>query len=380
MEAQKKVLVVDDEDRNLRLMEAMLIPLGYEVGLAADGEAALTRVKDSPPDVILLDIMMPKMDGFEVARRIKSDEETRFIPIVMVTALKDVEDRVKALEAGADDFLTKPVDKVELRARVRSLLKVKAYNDHMRSYQQHLEQEVARRTEQLERAIKRINTASLETIFILSRAAEHKDEDTGSHIKRMANYSAAVARKMGLPDRTVEAILYAAPMHDVGKIGIPDNILLKPARLTYEECEIMKTHTTIGAHILTTSLQGFLQFGKVIAMTHHEKWDGGGYPLGLKGKKIPLAGRIVAIADVFDALTSKRPYKEAFPLEKSYGIIRESRGTHFDPDVVDAFFAIEEEILTIKNRYKDEEESIFLQTVRRSSSAGARPVTAEIGS
>ncbi|MBF0524781.1 MAG: two-component system response regulator [Deltaproteobacteria bacterium] len=374
MEAPKKVLVVDDEDRNLRLMEAMLIPLGYEVYLAANGEAALSGVKDNPPDVILLDIMMPKMDGFEVTRRIKSDEETRFIPIVMVTALKDVEDRVRALEAGADDFLTKPVDKVELRARVRSLLKVKAYNDHMRSYQRQLEQEVAHRTEQLEQAFKRINMASLETIFILSRAAEHKDEDTGSHIRRMANYSAAVARKMGLPDRTVEAILYAAPMHDVGKIGIPDGILLKPARLTYEECEIMKTHTTIGGHILTTSLPGFLQFGKVIAMTHHEKWDGGGYPLGLKGKKIPLAGRIVAIADVFDALTSKRPYKEPFSLEKSYGIISEGRGTHFDPDVVDAFFAIEEEILSIKGRYKDEEESIFLQTVRRSSSAGACPV------
>ncbi|MBF0476641.1 MAG: two-component system response regulator [Deltaproteobacteria bacterium] len=374
MEAPKKVLVVDDEDRNLRLMEAMLIPLGYKVYLAANGEAALSGVKDNPPDVILLDIMMPKMDGFEVTRRIKSDEETRFIPIVMVTALKDVEDRVRALEAGADDFLTKPVDKVELRARVRSLLKVKAYNDHMKSYQRQLEQEVAHRTEQLEQAFKRINMASLETIFILSRAAEHKDEDTGSHIRRMANYSAAVARKMGLPDRTVEAILYAAPMHDVGKIGIPDGILLKPARLTYEECEIMKTHTTIGGHILTTSLPGFLQFGKVIAMTHHEKWDGGGYPLGLKGKKIPLAGRIVAIADVFDALTSKRPYKEPFSLEKSYGIISEGRGTHFDPDVVDAFFAIEEEILSIKGRYKDEEESIFLQTVRRSSSAGACPV------
>lgn len=229
------ILVVDDEDRNLRLMEALLLPLGYEVILAHDGEEAMKKAQDHPPDVILLDVMMPKMDGFEVAKRLKGNEDTKIIPIVMVTALREVEDRVKALEAGADDFLTKPVDSIELRARVQSSLKVKAYNDHMRDYQEKLEEEVAKRTEQLSRALDKIKEASLDTIFRLSRAAEHKDEDTGAHILRMSHYSSAVARKMGQDDQTVEAILYAAPMHDIGKIGIPDNILLKPGKLDPDE-------------------------------------------------------------------------------------------------------------------------------------------------
>lgn len=356
-----KILVVDDEDRNLRVMEALLIPLGYEVILARDGEEAFKKVQEIPPDVILLDVMMPKMDGFEVARRLKEKEETKIIPIVMVTALKEVEDRVRALEVGADDFLSKPVDKTELKARVQSLLKVKAYNDHMRNYQKELESEIARRTQQLRRAFEKIKLASLDTIYRLSTAAEYKDEDTGAHILRMSNYSAAVARKMGLNEKTVEAILYAAPMHDVGKIGTPDSILLKPGKLDPDEWETMKQHTTNGGRILEGSDAGFIKLGEVIALTHHEKWDGSGYPKGLKGSKIPLVGRIVAIGDVFDALTSKRPYKEPFSLEKSYGIIQEGKGTHFDPAVVDAFFAIEDEISSIKEKYKDLEASLFVR-------------------
>jgi len=361
-----KILVVDDEDRNLRLMEAMLIPLGYEVILARDGEEALKKVQELHPDVILLDIMMPKMDGFEVARLLKKDEETRIIPIVMVTALKEVEDKVKALEAGADDFLTKPVEKTELEARVKSLVKVKAYNDYMRNYQKELESEVEKRTNQLRRAFEKIKLASLETIHRLSRAAEYKDEDTGAHIQRMSHYAAAIARRMGLNESTVEAILYASPMHDVGKIGIPDRILLKPAKLEPDEWEIMKQHTIIGGRILEGSNTGFIRLAEVIALTHHEKWDGSGYPKGLKGSKIPLAGRITAIADVFDALTSKRPYKPAFSLEKSYTIIKEGRGSHFDPAVVDAFFSVKDEILTIREKYKDEEESLLVQMARDS--------------
>ena len=361
MEEKKKILVIDDEERNLRLMEAMLIPLGYEVSLARDGEAALGMVKNISPDLILLDIMMPKMDGFEVARRLKSDDETKIIPIVMVTALQEVEDRVKALETGADDFLSKPVDKTELRARVASLLKVKAYNDHMRNYQKELEAEVAKRTQELRETFEKIKAASLETIYRLTRAAEYKDEDTGAHILRMSNYSAIVARTMGLTEETVEIILYAAPMHDIGKIGIPDRILLKPAKLDPDEWVLMKQHTIMGGKILEGSDAGFIRLGEIVALTHHEKWDGTGYPKGLKGKEIPLVGRIVAIADVFDALTSKRPYKEPFSLEKSYGIIKEGRGTHFDPDVVDAFFASEGELLAIKEKFKDEHESLLFQ-------------------
>ncbi len=363
MDKKARILCADDEDINLLLLEGMLVPLGYEVIMARDGEEALERVQETHPDVILLDVMMPKMDGFEVARQLKDNEETRIIPIVMVTALREVEDRVKALEVGADDFLSKPVDQVELRARVRSLIKVKAYHDHMRNYQKELETEVAKRTEQLRKAFQKIKELSLDTIHRLSQAAEYKDEDTGEHIQRMSNISAVVARKMGLNDKTVEAILYASPMHDVGKIGIPDRILLKPGKLEQDEWEIMKQHTVIGAKILGGAKSGFIKLAEIISLTHHEKWDGSGYPKGLKRSKIPLAGRIVSLADVFDALTSKRPYKEPFSLEKSYAIIKEGRGCHFDPDVVDAFFAVEDEIIGIKEKYKNEDESRFVQMV-----------------
>jgi len=352
MNSKPKILVVDDENRNLRLMEAILIPLGYEVVLARDGIEALDQVRKIPPDVILLDIMMPKMDGFDVARQLKEDKRTKIIPIVMVTALKEVEDRIKALEVGADDFLTKPIDKTELQARVSSLLKVKAYNDHMLNHQKELEAEVAKRTEQLRQAFEKIKVASLDTIYRLSRAAEYKDEDTGAHIQRMSNYAATVAHKIGLNEEAKDAILYAAPMHDVGKIGIPDQILLKPGRLDPDEWEIMKQHSILGAQILEGSDAESIKLAEVVALTHHEKWDGSGYPKGLKGSEIPLAGRITAIADVFDALTSKRPYKEPFPLEKAFSIIKEGRESHFDPQVVDTFLAVEDEILSIKEKYK----------------------------
>ncbi|MDP2646237.1 MAG: response regulator [Desulfobacterales bacterium] len=364
MENKPKILMVDDEERNLRLMEALLIPLGYDCVMARDGVAALAKAKSAAPDLILLDIMMPGMDGYETARRLKADEDTRIIPIVMVTALQEVADRVKALEAGADDFLSKPVDKTEVRARVASLLKVKAYNDHMRNYQKELEAAVAQRTAQLSTAFEKIKVAALDTIRRLSHAAEYKDEDTGAHILRMSNYAASVARKMGLSEKTVEYILYAAPMHDIGKIGVPDRILLKPGKLDPDEWEIMKQHTIFGAKILEGSDAGFIRLGEIVALMHHEKWDGTGYPKGLKGKQIPLVGRIVAIADVFDALTSQRPYKEAFSLEKSYEIIRQGRENHFDPDVVDSFFAAEKEILAIKEKFKDGEESAFLKIAK----------------
>ena len=355
MNKQPQILVVDDEDRNLRLMEAILLPAGYHVVLAHDGKEALDKIQETPVDVILLDIMMPIMDGSEVARRLKSDKETKIIPIVMVTALQEVGDRIKALEAGADDFLTKPVDKTEVRARVASLLKVKAYNDHMRNYQRELESEVAKRTKELRKAIEKIKVVSLETIYKLTKASEYRDEDTGAHVQRMSNYSAVIATTMGLTEQTVEFILYAAPMHDIGKIGIPDRILLKPAKLDPDEWTCMKQHAVIGAKILEGSESGFIRLGEIVALTHHEKWDGTGYPKGLKGKSIPLVGRIIAIADVFDALTSKRPYKEAFSLEKSFEIIKEGRETHFDPAVVDAFFASQEKLLAIKEKFKDEE-------------------------
>ncbi|MDR3152793.1 MAG: two-component system response regulator [Deltaproteobacteria bacterium] len=343
-EKTPKVMVVDDELLNTKLIAAMLKPQGYEVVLAGDGRECLAKVRENPPDLILLDIIMPGMNGFEVVQELKREEKFAQIPVVMVTALQDVNDRVKALEVGADDFLSKPVDRMELRARVRSLLKVKAYNDHMINYRQELESEVRRRTLEIQetnaklaKAHERLRGASLETIFRLSRAAEFKDEDTGAHIISMSRISARLAKKCGLSDATTESILYASPMHDIGKIGIPDRILLKNGPLNDEEWTVMRMHTVFGGKILENSDIGFLRLGEVIALTHHEKFDGSGYPRGLKGRQIPLAGRIVAVADVFDALMSRRPYKPPFTSEQAAGIITDGRGRHFDPDVVDVF-------------------------------------------
>ena len=347
------VLVVDDQDFNLRLLEALLTPLGHTVRFAVDGIDCLEKVGHVKPDIILLDIMMPKMDGFETAARLKGNPETKNIPVVMVTSLTEVDERIKALECGANDFLSKPVNELELRARVNSLLEVKAYHDHMRDYQKELESEVARRTEDLQKAFAAIKSASLETIFRLARAAEFKDDDTGEHIIRIGHFSAAIAKHMGLNEHEVETILYAAPMHDVGKIATPDAILRKPGKLDADEWRIMQQHARQGALILEGSDSELLQMAESIALTHHEKWDGSGYPQGLKGTDIPIAGRITAIADVFDALTSKRPYKEPFSLEKSLDIIRESRGSHFDPQVVDAFFSVIDVIKGIKLEYQN---------------------------
>ncbi|MDO8282576.1 MAG: two-component system response regulator [Thermodesulfovibrionia bacterium] len=359
MKDKPAILVVDDQPQNIELLEAYLFTQGYEIITAANGDDALEILSKNQIDLILLDVMMPGMDGFEVTRRIRQDNTHQLLPIILVTALRESEDRVKGIDSGCDDFLSKPVDKMELLARVRSLLKVKDYNDLVSNYRKELEAEVTSRTEELKRAFEMIKEASLDTIYRLSMASEYKDEDTGAHIKRMSRYSAAVARRMGLDEITVETILYAAPMHDLGKLGIPDLILTKPAKLDPMEWEIMKMHAVIGAKILKGSNAEFIRLGETIALNHHEKWDGSGYPNSLKGIEIPIAGRITAIADVFDALTSKRPYKEPFPVEKALAIIREGSGSHFDPDVVDAFFFILDEILTIKKEYDDHDPQAF---------------------
>ncbi len=353
MKEPARILAVDDEPTGLRLLERLLVSFGYEVITARCGEECLDQVRNNDPDLVLLDVMMPDLDGYEVVRRLKQDKATQDIPVVMVTALGYVEDRVRALEAGADDFLSKPVDRIEMRARVQSLLKVKAYYDHLRLERSKLEQEVARRTAQLERAMKTVKEVSLDTIYRLARAAEYKDEDTGAHIQRMSYYAAAIARKLGLPEEEVEHILYAAPLHDVGKIGIPDSILLKPAKLERDEWDVMRQHTVIGAVILEGSPSPIIDLARIISLTHHEKWDGSGYPRGVKGAQIPLAGRIAALADFYDAVTSRRPYKEPFTREKAVEIILEGRGVHFDPEVVDAFMAIPEEIESLQHKYRD---------------------------
>lgn len=352
------ILIVDDQIQNIELLDAYLVPEGYELITATNGAEALEKLSHNQVDLILLDVMMPGMDGFEVTRKIRQDNTLQLLPIILVTALRETADRVKGIEAGCDDFISKPVEKTELVARVKSLLKVKAYNDLLSNYRTELESEVAKRTKELKHVLENLKAASLDTIYRLSMAAEFKDEETGAHIKRMSLYSAVIAYQMGLDKNTVETILYASPMHDVGKIGIPDQILLKPAKLDPDEWEVMKQHTTIGAKILHGSDAEFIKLGEIIAANHHEKWDGSGYPKGLKGTEIPIAGRICAIADVFDALISKRPYKNEFSVEKSLAIIKAGRGSHFDPDVVDAFFAILDKILLIKKQYADDDQKV----------------------
>ncbi|MGR3319648.1 MAG: HD domain-containing phosphohydrolase [Candidatus Anammoxibacter sp.] len=348
-----KILIADDEEMIRTMVEDVLTPVGYDVIQACDGLDAMKKIKEFSPDVILTDVNMPNMNGFELLKQLRENEDTKTIPVVMVTALNEIKMRVKAIELGVDDFLGKPMDILELRARIKSLLKVKAYNDHLRDYQKELETEVEKRTKEVKLALIKATNASYETIYILSRAAEYRDEDTGAHILRVSHYAGAIARKLGKSDDEVEIILYGAPLHDVGKIGIPDNILMKPGKLSPDEFKIMKGHVGIGAQILKGSASPFIKMGEEIALSHHEKWDGSGYPKGLKGEDIPLSGRIIALADVFDALTTKRPYKEAFPVEKATKIIREGRGTHFDPAVMDAFFDIFDEILEIRGTYKD---------------------------
>jgi len=357
------ILAIDDEAMNLRVLEAILEPLGYDVISFKNSEEGIKAAIEHSPDLILLDVMMPVMNGFEAAEILKNHEKTKIIPIVMVTALQDVRDRVRALEAGADDFLSKPVDKTELRARVQSLLKVKKYNDHMINYQKNLEIEVGKRTEQLNHALEMVKLGSLDTIYRLSRAAVYKDEGTGAHIQRMAHYAAAIARKLGLDEVSVETILYATPMHDIGKIGIPDHILLKPGKLTPEEWDVMKQHTTIGSKILEGSDAGFIKMGEIIAHTHHERWDGNGYPRGLAGEAIPLVGRIAMVADVFDALISKRPYKDKFDLEKSYNIIKNDSGSFFDPQIVEAFLSIKDEVSMLMEEYEDDQAEFVLPEI-----------------
>jgi putative two-component system response regulator len=356
---QKKILVIDDEEINRKVLTGLLHSFGHEAVDAASGQEGLARLGPDV-DLILLDIMMPDMDGFAVCRSIRAREEYRDIPIIMVTALTAKEDRLLAVQAGASDFVSKPIDSTELQVRMSSQLKIKEYHDELKVYQAGLEAMVETKTRALRIAMDNLKsaqeatiTAHLETLHKLSSAAEYKDEETANHITRMSHYSALMAEKLGFSGPETHLILHASPMHDIGKIGIPDSILLKPGPLTPEEWEIMKTHAAIGANILETMSSDFLEAGAVIAISHHEKWDGSGYPKGLSGEQIPLYGRICAVADVFDALTSKRPYKEPYDNDKALEIIREGRGKHFDPQVLDTFFNHLDRVLEIQQRFRD---------------------------
>jgi len=343
-----KLLVVDDNAVNLTLFRHLLQKLeGAEVECIADPIETLAWCARTEPDLILLDYMMPVVDGIEFMRRLRQIPERSDTPVVMVTADTESDIRHRALEFGAQDFLTKPVDKVELMARVRNLLA-------LRKSRQQLADRAAWLAEEVAKATREIAAREKEAILRLSRAAEYRDPETGSHLLRMSNYTRLIAERLGLPVAEQALLLEASPMHDIGKVGTADHILLKPGRLTPEEFEVMKQHAVIGYQILRDSLSPLLQCAAALALAHHEKFDGSGYPGGLAGEAIPLHGRIVAVADVFDALTSERPYKKAWALDDAAEFLKDNAGSHFDPACVDAFLGAWPQVLEIRTRYQDE--------------------------
>ncbi|MGD1076553.1 MAG: HD domain-containing phosphohydrolase [Thermodesulfovibrionales bacterium] len=355
--------MVDDDALNVNFMASMLQAQGYAVDTASNGKQGLDQALMSLPDVILLDIMMPEMDGYTVLRKLKGREETQHLPVILVTALDDREARLEGFKRGADEFVTKPVDRVELTLRIQNLVKVKEYGDFLRDYNRTLASTVHERTLQLETAYEeleganaKIRSAYLDTIYRLTMAAEYKDEATANHLRRMSFYSQLISQEIAMPREFMDIMFYAAPMHDIGKIGIPDAILLKPAQLTPEEFELAKTHTTIGAKILQGSESEVLRMAERIALSHHEKWDGSGYPLKLNGAEIPIEGRIVTIIDQYDSLRSRRPYKTELSHDTAIGIITEgdtrTMPAHFDPDILQVFKGIESDLDRIYEEHK----------------------------
>jgi putative two-component system response regulator len=352
--ALKRILIVDDDATARAVAQALVLASGYEVETAADGIEALAKLTRCI-DLVLLDIVMTGIDGFEVCRRMRRDPVGCDIPIIMLTSQSSREDRLNAVEAGANDFIAKPIEETEFRTRSASLLRLKAAQDALKSHQAHLEELVRQRTESLRSALdrtaeaqRRAHLAHLETVAILALVAEYKDDMTARHLARMSRYCAIIARQLGLPPEEVELIQHASRMHDLGKIAVPDIILGKPSHLDELEWEVMRQHAAIGGTILANSSSELLQAGRVIALSHHERWDGSGYPAGLAGEDIPRWGRICAVADTFDAVTSERSYKPAHSNEMALAILREGRGTQFDPLVVDAFLACYDEILMVQ--------------------------------
>ena len=359
---RKTILIVDDVPDNITLMNGLLKET-YRTKIANNGERALKlAVTDPVPDLILLDVMMPGIDGYEVCRRLKAEPATAKIPVIFLTAMAQEEDERKGFDAGGSDYIGKPISLPIVEARVRLHLQNKAAQDFLHDKTAFLENEIAKRTREI---------ASIQdvTIMALASLAEARDNETGAHIRRTQHYVRELARQLRshprfsafLTDETIELLFKSAPLHDIGKVGIPDTILLKPGKLTEEEFAIMKTHTTLGRDALMTAEKmletsnSFLRFAREIAYSHQEKWDGSGYPEGLSGDAIPISARLMAVADVYDALISKRVYKPAFPHEKAMEIIVAGRGTHFDPDMVDAFVDIADRLRNIVQRYADEE-------------------------
>ena len=365
-----KIMIVDDEVANVLVARKLLERAGYSSFVTTtDSSAAINMAHSTNPDVILLDINMPNIDGVQILSQIRSIDRFRHLPVLILTANNESEVKLKCLELGATDFLVKPVDPMELAPRVRNALQAKSHQDQLQNYAADLEKMVKQRTKELE-------CSRREVIYCLARAAEMRDNDTGNHVIRVGRYAGIIAKGLGLPDWYVSDVELAAQLHDVGKIAVPDAILLKPGKLEPEEFEVIQSHVKFGRQIIkpyatneANAMRSHVQVGAEmlrdgsslmrlaasIAQTHHERWDGTGYPIGLAGEDIPLEGRITAVADVYDALSSERPYKKALPRVKCFEILEEGRGSHFDPKVLDAFFDGDAEIVRVQVEYMDYE-------------------------
>lgn len=333
-------MIVDDDPININLI-AHFLGDKYQINIATNGEEALEQIPMRQPDLILLDIMMPVMDGYEVCQKLKDDERTKNIPVIFLTGMSEAEDETKGLEIGAVDYIKKPIHAPIFLSRVQTHLELKKHRDHLEHLVADRTEALKKTFEDLQKAHEKISSGYIESIFRLTLAAEYKDVETGEHIKRVSYYTKELALALGMENDFVDCIYHAAPMHDLGKVGIPDSILLKPGKLTDEEWGVMRSHTTIGGEILKDSDSPYLVMAKDIAIHHHERWSGGGYPYGLQGDDIPLPARLMNLADQYDALRSKRPYKQKLTHNDVVEIIIKGDGRttpeDFDPQVLDAF-------------------------------------------
>ncbi len=345
---RRHVLIVDDESTGRTILEKVIQKIDSDLQVTGFDSAvdALDWLSVNRVDLIITDYRMPQINGVEFIKKVRNFPDCESVPIMMITVVSEKSVRYDALEAGATAFLTRPIDQIECRTSCRNLLKIQEQQSIIQDKADWLSRQVDVATQQ-------IVARERETLLRLGRAGEYRDEDTGNHVLRMAKYSRIIAEELGLAEIECEDIEYAAPMHDIGKIGIPDHILLKPGKLNKEEWLIMQQHTVIGHNILTNSQSRYIQLGSVIALNHHEKYDGSGYPSGLKAREIPLVARIVAVADVFDALVTERPYKKAWCTEEALKLIKQQSGKHFDPQCVDAFFDRLDDINQVKLELKD---------------------------